>query len=166
MCLSALYSIFKKDFIYLCLCQVFVALRGLSLVAAGGGFSYCRAPASLSCIAAPQHVEPFHTRDRTHVPCLGRRILIHYATRKVYILFYWSICSSLCLHHIVLVSCSLLQDSTELWNQVVYILQLFFFKIILAILGPLHFYIPFRISLSISTWRMLAGILTGVELTL
>ena len=128
MCLSALYSIFKKDFIYLCLCQVFVALRGLSLVAAGGGFSYCRAPASLSCIAAPQHVEPFHTRDRTHVPCLGRRILIHYATRKVYILFYWSICSSLCLHHIVLVSCSLLQDSTELWNQVVYILQLFFFQ--------------------------------------
>ena len=87
MCLY-LHYIFKKDFIYLCQRQVFVALRGLSLVAAGGGFSPCRAPTSLSCIAAPQHVEPFHTRDRTHVPCLGRRILIHYATREVYILFY------------------------------------------------------------------------------
>ena len=33
-------------------------------------------------LVAPQHVESSLTRDRTHVPCVGRRILIHRATRE------------------------------------------------------------------------------------
>ena len=40
---------------------------------------------SLWCtgFVAPQHVESSQSRDRTCVPCVGRRILIHYATKKV-----------------------------------------------------------------------------------
>ena len=34
-------------------------------------------------LVAPQHVESSWTRDQTPVPCLGRWILIHCATRKV-----------------------------------------------------------------------------------
>ena len=34
-------------------------------------------------LVALHHVESSHTRDRTRVPCLGRRILIHCSTRKV-----------------------------------------------------------------------------------
>ena len=32
---------------------------------------------------APPHVGSSWTRDRTCVPCIGRRILIHYTTREV-----------------------------------------------------------------------------------
>ena len=35
----------------------------------------------LSC---PQHVQPSGTKDQTHVPCTGRPILIHHATREVF----------------------------------------------------------------------------------
>uniref|UniRef100_A0AC11EHY2 Uncharacterized protein n=1 Tax=Ovis aries TaxID=9940 RepID=A0AC11EHY2_SHEEP len=32
---------------------------------------------------APWHVDSFHTRDSTHVPCIGRQILNHCTTREV-----------------------------------------------------------------------------------
>ena len=32
---------------------------------------------------ALRHVESSWTRDQTHVPCIGRRTPIHYATREV-----------------------------------------------------------------------------------
>ena len=35
-------------------------------------------------LVAPQHVESSWTRDRTCVPCIGRRILIHCTTREVW----------------------------------------------------------------------------------
>ena len=39
-------------------------------------------------LVAPQHVGSSQTRDRTCVPCIGRRILNHCATREVlHILF-------------------------------------------------------------------------------
>ena len=34
-------------------------------------------------LVAPWHVESSWTRDRTHVPCIGRQILNHCATREV-----------------------------------------------------------------------------------
>ena len=34
-------------------------------------------------LVAPQHVESSLSRDRTHVPCIGRWTLNHWATRKV-----------------------------------------------------------------------------------
>ena len=34
-------------------------------------------------LVAPQHVGSSRTRDRTHVPCIGRQILNHCATREV-----------------------------------------------------------------------------------
>lgn len=44
-------------------------------------------------------------------------------------------------------------------------MSFFFLKIVLAIPGPLHFQVNFRISLSIST-RKAVGIMKGVALTL
>ena len=35
------------------------------------------------CLFAPQHVGSSRTRDRTRVPCTGRQILNHCATREV-----------------------------------------------------------------------------------
>ena len=34
-------------------------------------------------LLVPRHVEPFWTRQRILVPCIGRWILIHFATREV-----------------------------------------------------------------------------------
>ena len=34
-------------------------------------------------LVAQQHVESSRSRDQTHVPCIGRQILIHFTTRKV-----------------------------------------------------------------------------------
>ena len=75
------------------LCWVFVA--GLAFLYCGewellsssrGGFS-CRGAQALGLaypgLAAPQHVESFQTRDQTHVPCIGRQILIHCTTKEV-----------------------------------------------------------------------------------
>ena len=79
------------------LCWVFVAACGLSLVVASRGYS------SLQCagfslrwflllqstgsrhagLVAPRHVGSSQTRARTHVPCVGRQILNHCATREV-----------------------------------------------------------------------------------
>ena len=112
-------------FIYFWLCWVFVATRGLSLVAASGdysslqcacfslrwllllwstgsrraaGFSSCGTQAQQLWLAgcrmqsqqlwhtglvAPRHVGSSQTRDRTCVPCIGRRFLNHCATREV-----------------------------------------------------------------------------------
>ena len=43
------------------------------------GLSSCGARA----LAVPQHVESSQTRDRTHVPCVGRQILNYCTTREV-----------------------------------------------------------------------------------
>ena len=89
--------------IYFWLCWVFVSVRGLSPVAASGatlhhgaraphyrGLSRCgaRAPDAqaqqlwLTGLAALRHVGSSQTRARTRVPCIGRRILNHCATRE------------------------------------------------------------------------------------
>ena len=98
-------------FIYFWLLLVFVAARGLSLVAASGGysslglashcfgFSCCRVVAQglIRCgswaleragfspegSVAPPYVESSWSRGGTHVFCIGRWILIHCATRIV-----------------------------------------------------------------------------------
>ena len=99
-------------FIYFWLHCVFVAACGLSLVGASGGYSslWCasfslwwllllrsmdsRCTGFSSCgtwaqelwhtgLVAPRHVGSSSTRARTRVPCLGRRILNHCATREV-----------------------------------------------------------------------------------
>ena len=91
--------------IYFWLCWVFVSVQGLSLVAASGGHSSARcAGLSLSrplllrstgsrCagsvgvahrphLVAPRHVGSSQARARTRVPCIGRQILNHCATRE------------------------------------------------------------------------------------
>ena len=103
-------------FTYLCiyfwLLWVFVAARGLSLVAAGGGYSSLqhtgfslrwllllrrmgpRCTGFSSCgtwaqqlwlagLVAPRHVGSSQIRARTRVPCIGRRILNYCTTREV-----------------------------------------------------------------------------------
>ena len=85
------------------LCWVFVSLRGLSLVVASGGHSssQCvglslsrplllrstgsRRAGSVVVVTgpvAPRHVGSSQTRARTRVPCIGRQILNHCATRE------------------------------------------------------------------------------------
>ena len=67
-------------------CGVFIAAHGFSLVAAGEHYSSLqRVGFSLQWflllwhigLVAPGHVESSQARDRTHVPCIGRRILNH-----------------------------------------------------------------------------------------
>ena len=109
--------------IYFWLHWVFVAARGLSLVAVSGGYSSLGCTVLLwrllllqstgsrhagfsSCdawaqwlwlmgsraqaqklwrtgLVAPRHVGSSRIRDRTRVPCIGRRVLDHYATGEV-----------------------------------------------------------------------------------
>ena len=117
------FKIYLFLFIYFWLCWVFVAARGLSLVAVSGGYSSLQcAGFSLrwllslwstgsrhagfsSCgtraqqlwltgsraqaqqlwrtgLVTPRHVGSSRTRARTRVPCIGRRILNHCATRE------------------------------------------------------------------------------------
>ena len=93
-------------------CWVFVAACGLSLAVASGGYSSMRCTGfslqwllllrstdsrhkgfsncgmraqQLWCkgVVAPRHVGSSKTRDRTYVPCIGRQILNHWATREV-----------------------------------------------------------------------------------
>ena len=40
-------------------------------------------------LVALWHVESSWIRDRTHVPCTGRWILIHCATREVHLFYYF-----------------------------------------------------------------------------
>ena len=61
------------------------------------GFSSCGSRAQQlwrTGLVAPQHVGSSQTRDRIHVPCIGRRILNHCASREVplllfYVLVFW-----------------------------------------------------------------------------
>ena len=83
---------------YFWLRWVSAAAHGLSLVAASGGYSSLRC-AGFRCVGfsscgtwaqqlwltglvAPRHMGSSRTRARTHVPCTGRQILNHCATRK------------------------------------------------------------------------------------
>ena len=102
---------------YFWLCWVFVAVRGLSLVAVSrrysvamrgcwgarashcSGFSCCGARALVTRaqylwrtgLVALRRVGSFLTRARTRVPCVGRRILNHCATREALFVCFWSI---------------------------------------------------------------------------
>ena len=86
----------KKLLIYFWLLCIFIALCGLSLVMASGGYCCCGEWAahcsSFSCspralgpsgLGGPWHVGSSQARDWTHVPCPGRRILNHWTTREV-----------------------------------------------------------------------------------
>ena len=64
-------------------------MRGLSLVAASGGHSSLL---WLTGLVSPRHVGSSQTRAQTHVPCIGRRILNHCATREaldVFLIYLW-----------------------------------------------------------------------------
>ena len=94
-CLICLFIIFGLRW-------VFVAAGGLSLVAASGGYallqcagfsswrllllqstgSRCVGFSSCGALVALQHVGSSRTRGRTRVPCTGRQILNHCATRE------------------------------------------------------------------------------------
>ena len=101
------FFFFFFKFIYFFLFWVFVSVQGLSPVAATGstlhhgvrashhrGLSYCRAQAPdaqaqqlwPTGLVAPRHVGSSQTRARTHVPCIGRQILNHCATREARLL--------------------------------------------------------------------------------
>ena len=55
--------------------------------------SYCGLQQSwCTGLVAPRHVESSQTRDRTCVPCIGRRILNHWTTRKVAKVFQINFC--------------------------------------------------------------------------
>ena len=99
-------------FIYFWLCWVFVAAwashcsgfsccgaRALGTrvsVVAASELSSCGSRAlehrlsscSTRDVIAPQHVGSSQTRDRTHVPCIGRRILNHCTTREALLLHF------------------------------------------------------------------------------
>ena len=100
---SFFFNIYILKFIYFWLHWVFVAVRRLSLVAESVGYSllWCSG-FSLRCflllrstgsraqaqqlwrtgLVAPQHVGSSRTRARTRVPCIGRWIPNHCATRE------------------------------------------------------------------------------------
>ena len=71
---------------------VFVALRRLSLVTESRGYSLLWGTASVGAwcqqlqligLVSLWHVKSSQTKDGTRVPCIGRQILIHCATREV-----------------------------------------------------------------------------------
>lgn len=71
------------------------------------------------------------------------------------ILFHWSIYLSLCQYYTVLINWqSILSHENREWVSFNLVFFFFFsYKIVLAILDPLHFYIKFRIGMSISIFR-------------
>ena len=99
------FFLFILFIFYFWLHWVFIAARGLSLVAASRGYSalWCagfllrwlllsrstgfRCVGFSSCgtwgLVTLRHVESSRTRARTRVPCIGRRILNHCTTREV-----------------------------------------------------------------------------------
>ena len=90
-----IHFLFLK-FTYFWLHWVFVAAHGLSLVTVNRAyflFSVCGflivAASPVQCMGsvAPQQVESSRTRDQTDVPCIGRGILNHWATRKAFVLY-------------------------------------------------------------------------------
>ena len=114
---------------------VFVSVRGLSLVAVSGGHSSSRcAGLSLSrplllrntgsrCadsvvvahgLVAPRHVGSSQTRAQTRVPCIGRQILNHCATREApCILLYALGNQKICVTCFVAISALLQWSRTE-----------------------------------------------------
>ena len=87
-------------YFYVWLCWVFIAARGLSLVAGSGGHSLVVGLGLLLVVAslieehslsswwfsdlvAPRHAESSWIRDQTHVSCIGKQILLHWTTREV-----------------------------------------------------------------------------------
>ena len=94
--LNFFFSKKNRCFIYLFyfwLCWVFIAGRGLSLVSVSGGLlasccvwaSHC---GSFSCweahgLSCPMPCGISWTREWPHVPCIGKWILNHWATREV-----------------------------------------------------------------------------------
>ena len=101
--LGVILFFFFNLLIYFCLHWVFMATQGLSLVAVSGGYSSLRC-AGFSLwwllllgstgskvqaqhlwhmgLVALQHEGSSQIRDWTHVSCIGRRILHHWATRE------------------------------------------------------------------------------------
>ena len=94
-----IFFFYFLKFIHLWLCWVFVSVRGSSLVVAGGGHSYImvRGPVTIAASLVAEHRlsncgswaqllrgtwESSQTRARTRVPCIGRQILNHCATRE------------------------------------------------------------------------------------
>ena len=111
-CFFSLFHFFLFQKIYLIfyfqLHWVFVAAHGLSLAAGSRCYypvvlqEFLTAVASvlehslqrawaqqLWCrgLAAPRHVESSQSSDQTYIPCVGRLILNHWATRKVHFCF-------------------------------------------------------------------------------
>ena len=115
MSLLALLLVFS--FLIFWLLWVFVAAPGLSLVAVSGGYSLLQCAGSSlpwllllrstgsrhagfsSCstwaqqlwrtgLAAPRHVGSSRTKAQSHVPCIGRWILNHCASREVTLLLF------------------------------------------------------------------------------
>ena len=109
LCIASFFYVF-----FLWLCWVFVALHGLSLVVVSRGCSASwrsgfslqqllswstgsRALRLSGCgpwtVVAPRRVRSGQARDWTCVPCTGRWIGIHWATREVqhgfWYLFFW-----------------------------------------------------------------------------
>ena len=67
---------------------LFIAVRGLLIAVASlvaeHRLQMCRLQQLWHVgLVAPQHVGSSRAKDRTHVPCIGRRILNHCATREV-----------------------------------------------------------------------------------
>ena len=62
--------------------RVFVAMYGLLLLLSMGSRAWARF-LRRSGLAGLQHVESSRSRDRTHVPCVGKQTLNHCATREV-----------------------------------------------------------------------------------
>ena len=106
--LIQLSILFSLKNIYFWLCWVFVAECGPSLVVASGGYSLVAVlglltavsslvaehrlqahglsqlqhVSSLAVLVALRHMGSSWTRDRTHVPCIGRWILNHWTNRE------------------------------------------------------------------------------------
>ena len=87
----------KKKKIYLGLCCHAWAFSSCGFSSSSGGFllwsagARCLWAQELGCMGllAPQHMGSSRIRDWTHVPCIGRQILIHCTTKEVLFYFKW-----------------------------------------------------------------------------
>ena len=62
-------------------CGVWAYCSGFSLQSTGSRYS--GSVVVDNCLVVPRHVGSSQTREQTRVPCIGRQILIHWATREV-----------------------------------------------------------------------------------
>ena len=78
--------------LFIVLCRLLIVVASLAVVhrlQAHGLSTWAHRPQSQAQqlwptnLVAQQHVESSWSRDQTHVPCIGRQILIHFTTRKV-----------------------------------------------------------------------------------